>query len=196
MENLLALLPAALAMMASPGPVTLASAGFGAAYGLRAARLVLIMTAGTATIILMVATGMLGLLTALPGAAPVLMTASGAYILYLAWKIWTAPPVARADTTTQMPAALGVYAMALANPKAYAAMGALFSGFPLIEGDPLSNAIVKSVVLICFATTVNLTWMSFGTALAIRLSSPATSAMLNRVFAVLLVLSVAGMALL
>ena len=72
-------------------------------------------------------------------------------------------------------------------------MAALFSGFPLIQGDPLANGIVKSAMLICCATIINLSWMTIGAALARVLSDPARSRMLNRVFAVLLVVSVLGM---
>ena len=151
------------------------------------------MTAGTATIIVMVALGVFGLVSAVPAAEPVLMGLAGAYILYLAWKIWSAPPVTTRDAGTSMPAALGVYLMAVANPKAYAAMGALFSGFPLIDGDPLANGVLKSALLICCATVINLGWMTVGTALAQMLSDPGTSRMLNRVFAVLLVVSVIAM---
>lgn len=193
MENVLAMIPAIVALMLSPGPVTLTSAAFGAAYGRRAVRLVLVMTAGTATIIVMVALGVFGLVTALPGVEPVLIGLGGVYILYLAWKIWSAPPMRERDVSAEMPAAIGVYLMALANPKAFAAMAALFSGFPLIEADPLANGVVKSIMLICCATTINLSWMSIGTVLARLMSDPGTSRTLNRAFAVMLVLSVVAM---
>ncbi|MEM7210329.1 MAG: LysE family transporter [Pseudomonadota bacterium] len=196
MENLAALLPAAFALMASPGPVTLASAGFGAAWGSSAIPLVLAMTAGTATIIVMVALGILGLITAVPGAEPVLMTLGGAYILYLAWRIWHAPVSTRALQAGQMPSVATVYSGALANPKAYAAMAALFSGFPIFPEDPVTNGIAKVVLLIAFATCVNLTWMSIGTALARLVTSPKAGRNLNRAFAVMLILSVGAMVIL
>lgn len=190
MENLIALLPTAFALMGSPGPVTLASAAFGAAFGWRAVPLVLAMTAGTATIIVMVALGVFGLLQAIPGAAPVLSALGGIYILYLAIRIWSAPALQDQAQRLAMPSPVGVYLVALANPKAYAAMAALFSGFPLIPDDLLLNGVVKSILLVCFATTVNLTWMSVGNVLARRLKDPAANRTLNRIFAVTLVLSV------
>lgn len=196
MENVFALLPAALALMGSPGPVTLASAAFGAAWGWRAARLVLAMTAGTATIIMAVAVGLLGLVAVLPGAGPVLMVLGGLYMLYLAWRIWSAPPLSEHAPRATMPAALGVYVAALANPKAWAAFAALFSGFPLIEGDALANGIVKAAMLICLATCINLSWMSAGAMLARLFRDPLASRRLNRVFAVALIGSVGAMALL
>ena len=94
MENVTAMVPAIIALMASPGPVTLASAALGAAYPWSIALpRVLAMTIGTATVIVLVASGVTGLITAMPGAAPVLMVLAGSYILYLAWKIATAPPI-------------------------------------------------------------------------------------------------------
>lgn len=193
MENVVAMIPAIVALMLSPGPVTLTSAAFGAAYGWRAVRLVLVMTSGTATVIALVALGVFGLVTVLPGVEPVLMTLGGIYILYLAWKIWSAQPVEARQVDAVMPAAIGVYLMAVANPKAWAAMAALFSGFPLIEGDPLANGILKSAMLICCATTINLSWMSVGAVLSRMLSDPALSRVLNRAFAVMLVASVVAM---
>ena len=193
MENLAALLPAAFALMASPGPVTLASAGFGAAWGKQAVPLVLAMTAGTATIIFMVALGVLALVAAIPGAEPVLTVLGGMYILYLAWKIWNAAPLRRSEQAGALPSVVGVYAVALANPKAYAAMAALFSGFPLIEGDALSNGVVKVALLISLAKCINLSWMILGAALAGVFEQNSSARLLNRTFAVLLVISVAAM---
>lgn len=195
MDRILALMPAVLALMASPGPVTLASAAMGAAYPRRVAALrVLVMTTGTATVIVMVAIGVTGLVTAIPGAAPVLTLAAAGYILYLAWKIATAPPIARAAAEAP-PALTAIYLMAIANPKAWAAMGALFSGFPLIDGAPVLNGVVKAVLLTCFALTINMSWMLAGSALASVLRNPRASRGLNVTMAVLLVLSVAVMLL-
>jgi len=79
------------------------------------------------------------------------------------------------------------------NPKAYGAMGALFSGFPLIEGDPVTGGIVKIAILSVLALAINLAWMSTGAALARAMQNPRTSRMLNISFAVLLLASVAAM---
>ena len=192
MENLIALFAAALPLMGSPGPVTLASAAAGAAYGRRrAAIFVVTMTAGTLTVISMVALGLTGLILALPGAAPVLAMLAGLYMLYLAWKIATAPPLGTLEQGTQAPGLAGWYAMAVANPKAYAAFIAVFSGYPLLDGTPVANTILKVVVLGCLALSVNLTWMVLGAGLAGLLQSPRASRALNIGFAVLLVVSVA-----
>ena len=111
MENAAAMIPAIVALMLSPGPVTLTSAAFGAAYGRRATRMVLIMTSGTATVIVLVALGVFGLVTLVPGIEPMLMGLGGLYILYLAWKIWNAPPVQARQVDIAMPAAIGHHSL-------------------------------------------------------------------------------------
>ena len=194
MENVTAMVPAIIALMASPGPVTLASAALGAAYPWSIALpRVLAMTIGTATVIVLVASGVTGLITAMPGAAPVLTVLAGSYILYLAWKIATAPPIG--ERSGDAPLLLGAYLMAVANPKAFAAMGALFSGYPLFPGDPVKTALVKAAGLPLIALCINTTWMLSGSILRSLMSDPKISRIVNITFAVSLICSVAAMVL-
>lgn len=194
MENIAAMVPAILALMASPGPVTLASAALGAAYPWSIALpRVVAMTAGTATVIFLVASGVTGLITAVPGAAPILTAMAGGYILYLAWKIATAPPIG--TSTGDAPLLMGAYLMAVANPKAFAAMGALFSGFPLFPGDPVKTATIKAAGLPLIALCINTTWMLGGSALRSLMSDPKISRIVNVAFALSLICSVAAMIL-
>lgn len=193
LEALVTLMTAAVALMASPGPVTLSAAAAGAAYRERALPYVMGMSSGTTTIMVLVAAGIAGLLTALPGAAPLIAALSGAYFIYLAWRIATAPPVAALGEQESAPPFLGGYALGIANPKAYAAVAALFSGFPLLPQDPIAGNALKVVILSAFALTVNVTWMSAGVAFGRAMRGPRASRALNVVFAVLLLLSVLAM---
>jgi threonine/homoserine/homoserine lactone efflux protein len=86
--------------------------------------------------------------------------------------------------------------MAVVNPKAYGAMGALFSGFPLIPDDPVTGGMLKVAILSGFALAINATWMSVGAGLARAMRNPRTSRALNVTFAVLLVASVVAAVLL
>lgn len=190
MENFAPLIVAVLALMGTPGPVTLASAASGAAFGLRAFPYVAAMTAGTATVMLLVATGITGIVAAVPGVGPVIAVLAGSYIIYLAVKIAMAPPLDALDREASLPPLVGGYAMAVMNPKAYGAMAALFSGFPLVPDQPLADATIKVPLLTMFALIINSVWMLSGTALALRLRDPSSSRMLNIAFAVLLVGSV------
>ncbi|MEM7058728.1 MAG: LysE family translocator [Pseudomonadota bacterium] len=191
MENLFAMFPAMIGLMASPGPVTLASAAAGAAYGWRAWPYVFIMTTGTLTVIILVAIGAMGLLATVPGIAPLVGALAGLYILWLAWKIATAPPLGALADQAALPPLWGGYVMAILNPKAYGAMAAIFSGFPLMPDAPFLGGAVQSTILFCWALTVNTVWMSAGVMLARLMRDPVANRILNVFFAVLLVLSVA-----
>jgi threonine/homoserine/homoserine lactone efflux protein len=172
--------------------VTLASAAFGATYGLRAFPHVVTMSLGTSTIMVLVATGVTGLVASVPAAAPVLSALAGLYILYLAYRIATAPPVDELEQRAVLPPLLGVYGMAVANPKAWGAMGALFSGFPLL-GDPVTEAILKVGLLTALALVINTAWMLGGRTLARAMQTTHTSRALNLFFALLLVVAVVVM---
>ncbi|MBY8978122.1 LysE family transporter [Rhodobacteraceae bacterium NNCM2] len=192
MEAVLALLAGALALMGSPGPATLSSAASGAAFGMRASLpYVAGISSGTATVAGAVALGLTGLVTSLPGAGPVISALAGAYILYLAWKIGTAPPLGSLDRGREAPPFIAGYLLAVVNPKAYAAMGALFSGFHLVEADPAADNFTKFLILAPLAPLINLFWMRVGGFIAARMTSPRTSRMLNIGFAVALIASVA-----
>ena len=194
MENFLTLMAAVLALMGSPGPVTLTSAAAGAAFERRTAiAFVLAMTSGTWTVIALVALGVGGLITAVPGAAPVIGVVAGAYILYLAWKIANAPPLGSLQTGASAPTAIEGYLLGISNIKAYGAMGALFSGFPLTGAEPLTENLTKGVLLAASALTINLTWMVAGARLARMMQSPRAARVLNVTMAVLLVLAVGAM---
>ncbi|MEC8026783.1 MAG: hypothetical protein VX170_03880 [Pseudomonadota bacterium] len=97
------------------------------------------------TAALLVATGVTAALWALPGAAPVIQAVGLAYLLYLAYRIATAPVGAAAGTRAA--GWLPAFALAIANPKVYAAIGAVFAGHTLIAGQATPDAIAKLTVL-------------------------------------------------
>ena len=81
-----------------------------------------------------VASGVVGLLLAVPGATPIVTVLAAAYFLCLAWRIATAPPLAADTAQRRAPTFVGGLLLSLVNPKGYAAMAALFSGFVLRAG--------------------------------------------------------------
>lgn len=192
-ENLILLLLAALPLMGSPGPATLSLAAVGSAFGVRAGLPFMFgVASGTLVVICIVATGVTGIVLALPGAVPVLVTLGGAYILWLAWKIATAPPAAERGTGEQAPALLGGVLLALANPKAYATFAAVFSGQVVVPGDPLVDAAVKIATLMIAIVILDIVWLALGSALAKVMAEPRLGRAVNIGFAILLVLSVAA----
>ncbi len=190
-DAFVAMLIAAGALMGGPGPATLSVAATAAAFGVRRALPYYGgVCCGTSTIVVMVGTGVTGLVLAVPGAAPVLVTIAGLYIIYLAYRIATAKPLQSADSESVPPQAIAGYVFALANPKGYAAIGAVFSGFVLIASDPTRDAVVKVLFLIAMVFVVNTVWLFTGKALASAFRTPHSARVLNVTFAVLLILSV------
>lgn len=194
-ENLLILLSAALPLMGSPGPATLSTAAVASAFGARAclpwlAGIVL----GTATVLGVVASGVAAMVLAVPVLLPVVSVAAALWILWLAWKIANAPPLGTRGPDVKAPSFAGAYLLAIANPKAYAAIGAVYTGVTVVV-DPLADAVAKVATLSAVIVAVNTSWMLFGAAFSRALSSPRLGRAVNIVFAVLLVASVAVAAL-
>lgn len=192
MENLVGFIVAGFALTGSPGPATLGLAAAGAAFGARRSLgFMLGITTGVTCVMAITASGVIGLVLSLPGMVPVAATLAAAYMLYLAWRIATAPPLSEKAGEGIAPSYLGGVFLALANPKAYAAMTALFSGFVLIAGEPLQDAFAKGAVLVCTILIVNPIWLNVGAALTKLFRSPRANRAINVTFAVLLVISVA-----
>lgn len=191
MDPLTGLIFASLALMGSPGPATISLAATGAAYGFtRGVPYLLGICAGTTGVLLTVALGITGLVLALPGATNVLIILAALYILYLAYKIATAPPLSAQTGSGSAPRLWNGLALALANPKAYAAIGAVFSGFTLVNDQPASDAIFKVMVLTGMIILINSVWLAVGASLAKAFRSPTASRIINLCFAALLVISV------
>jgi threonine/homoserine/homoserine lactone efflux protein len=191
-EGLLSFIVVGFALAGSPGPNTLSLAATGAAFGARRGLSYLLgLVVGMIAVMLVTATGVVGLLLAVPGATPVVAAIAAAYFIYLAFRIATAPPLAQNDGQDRQPSfAAGVF-LSLINPKAYAAMAALFSGFVLIRERLALDITAKVIVLAAIIMLVNITWLAAGAALTRLFRQPRTNRAINVTFAVLLVASLA-----
>jgi threonine/homoserine/homoserine lactone efflux protein len=116
---------------------------------------------------------------------------SSAYFLYLAWRIATAPPLEEAGGERRQPTFLAGIGLSLVNPKGYAAMAALFSGFVVVRERLALDIAAKVIVLAAIITAVNLAWLIAGATLTHLFCEPRTNRIINGTFAVLLVASVA-----
>ena len=192
MEGLLGFIVAGFALAGSPGPGTLSLAATGAAFGAR--RGLAYMTGinlGMAGVMAITASGVVGILLALPGATSVVTVLAGAYFLYLAFRIATAPPLSEHDEARKPPSfAAGVF-LSFVNPKGYAAMAALFSGFVLLRDRLVLDAAVKIAVVAIVITSVNLAWLFAGAALTRMFREPGPNRIINVTFAILLIASLA-----
>jgi len=186
-----AFLAAVIALVASPGPATLGVAAAGAAFGFRAARLFLAgLLCGAALTILLVGSGVVGALLAHPIAAPILTGLAALYMVYLAYRIATAPPLGEKDSNARAPGFLPGFMLAITNPKAYAVFAALFSGFIVIPDDIAGDAMLKGCVTMVLLTVIDSSWLYVGSTLRHLFHDPRVSRRVNIVFAALLLISV------
>ncbi len=193
MEGLLGFILAAFALAGSPGPATLSLAATGAAFGSR--RGLPYMTGidiGMVLVIVITASGVIGIVLALPGAAPVVTALAATYFVYLAVRIAAAPPLTDDAGDRREPSLLGGAFLSLVNPKGYAAMAALFSGFALVKDRPALDVALKFIVVLIIIVSVNAAWLFAGAALTRFFREPRTNRIVNVAFAVLLLVSVAA----
>ena len=196
MEGLLGFIAAGLALAGSPGPATLSLAATGAAFGARRGIGYMAgINLGMIAVMAVTASGLVGLVLALPGATPVVIGLSSAYFAWLAFRIATAPPLAEGAGEGRRPSFGAGILLSLVNPKGYAAMAALFSSFVLIEDRLELDLAVKIAVLTAVIAAVNIAWLATGAALTRMFKDPRSNRIINIVFAALLVASV-GVALL
>jgi threonine/homoserine/homoserine lactone efflux protein len=192
MDGLLSFVLAGLALAGSPGPATLSLAAAGAAFGARrGVGYMAGIVIGMVAVMGIAATGAIGVVLAIPGATPVVIAAAAAYFAYLAFRIATAPPLAEDAARGRRPSFAGGLFLSLANPKGYAAMAALFSGFALVRERLALDAVLKAAVLLAVMIAVNTAWLLAGAALTRLFREPRTNRAINVTFAVLLVASVA-----
>ena len=190
MEGLFGFVMAAFALTGSPGPATLSLAATGAAFGARRGFAFLAgIVMGMVGVMAIIASGVTGVRLTIPGAMPVVTGAAGAYMAYLAYRIATAPSLAENSGSHREPSVLGGVFLALVNPKAYAAMAALFSGFVLVGEHLHLDVALKIAVLVTIITSVNVGWLFIGAALTRYFREPRANRAINVTFAVLLVAS-------
>jgi threonine/homoserine/homoserine lactone efflux protein len=140
---------------------------------------------------LLTASGVAAFLLGEPALGPILKGAAALYMLYLAWRIATAPPLSDGAARRAPPSFGAGLFLGVGNPKAYAAMAALFSGFVLMAEAPVHDAALKMALLIGIMAAVNVLWLLLGAALTRAFRDPRRNRTINVVFAGTLLASVA-----
>jgi threonine/homoserine/homoserine lactone efflux protein len=187
-----ALLLTSLAIMGSPGPATISLTATGVAFGVRrSARYLAGIIAGTIVVLVMVAAGLTGALLALPAVRPAFIVVAAAYILYLAYHIATAPPLAAADRSAPAPSLAGGLLLGVANPKAWVAIAAVFVS-ARIAAHTLVDSGVKVAALSLMVVVINAGWLVAAAWVAPALRDPVRSRRANDGLAAALVVSTAA----
>lgn len=177
MEALALLGPAALYMISmtiTPGPNNVMLTASGATYGfLRTLPHIFGILGGCFLLFSGIALGLGLIFERYPSVQFALRVIGSAYLLYLAWKIATAPPPDMRVRGEGRPLSFWqAAAFQFANPKAWVMGLALMAGFLPQGGD----AVVNALVLAAFAELVALPcialWAGFGVAIGQWLDTP------------------------
>lgn len=189
-----ALVVSSLAIMGSPGPATISLTAAGSAHGVRRSLGYLAgIIAGTTGVLVAVATGITAALLAVPAVRPALLAVAAAYILWLAYHIAVAPPLADQAGRGGAPGPMAGALLGVANPKAWVAIAAVFASARL-AGDAAADAAAKLAVLTVMIVIINTAWLAVGASLAPLLRDPRRSRLVNRLLAGALIAAV-GLAL-
>lgn len=181
---------AAIALLASPGPATLALAASGAAYGLKRSILFFAgITAGLVIALALVTAGLDAFIHSFPYLGTTLTAVSILYILYLAYAIATTPPVNDGQTATN-PGLTAGFILGIANIKAYAAFAALLSSFT-VGVTPTWESFTKASICLAVCVVFDCLWLLVGSKLRKLFVHRTWSRVLNVSFAVLMVVTIA-----
>ncbi|MEM9270618.1 MAG: LysE family translocator [Pseudomonadota bacterium] len=160
---MLTFLAAVFFLIITPGPGVLSTAGVAVSFGARAGlSYVLGLFLGNALVMGMVISGLAALVFALPGARPVLVVVSTAYLLYLAWRIATSGNRLGFIHPKAAPGVWAGFALQPINPKAYVVNTALFANFPF-EGVSLGwETALKFLLINAIWVPIHLIWLALG----------------------------------
>jgi threonine/homoserine/homoserine lactone efflux protein len=126
------------------------------------------------------AAGLFSAVQTLPFAQRALAIVATVYLLFLAWKIATAPvgETREAKTADVAETALGGVLLGVTNPKAYIAFASLMAAYPIARQRPPLDLGIKWGVCVVVMVVVDLAWLALGVAVGrARLSPRAERAM-------------------
>jgi threonine/homoserine/homoserine lactone efflux protein len=164
--SLAPLVLASAAIMGSPGPATISLVAVVAAYGVRRSLpYVCGLIVGSAFVLVAVASGVTATLLAVPEVRSLVIAASAAYILWLAYHIAAAPPLSAERAAAGAPSLAGGTVLGVANPKGWVAMAAVFASARLADGAA-ADAAAKTAVLAAMIVAIMSAWLLAGASLA------------------------------
>jgi threonine/homoserine/homoserine lactone efflux protein len=180
---------ASLAIMGSPGPSTISLVAVTVAYGIRRALAYCAgLVVGATIVLLAVAAGVTAVLLALPALRWALLLVATAYILWLAYRLATAPPLAEQNASDRRPTFLGGAVLGVVNPKAWIAIGAVFASGRLAD-TAVADALLKLPLLTSMVVVIHVMWLLAGKLLMPVVRHPRHARAVNITLAVLLVTS-------
>ncbi|ALM52249.1 LysE family translocator [Halomonas huangheensis] len=176
MSDLSFVVPVTLFMMSmtlTPGPNNVMLTASGANYGFRRTIPHLLgIIAGCFVLFCSVAMGLGMIFERFPVVQTALKIVGSVYLLYLAWKIATAPPPQFRQEGARPLTFLQAATFQFANPKAWVMGIALMASFLPETGNPWLNALIVAAFAELVAFPCISLWAGFGTAVGRTLKSP------------------------
>lgn len=152
-----------LLMLITPGPGVLTTAGVGAGFGRRAGLIFLAgLWAGSNLVAILVISGLAALVLSAPGLRMVLLWASAAFFLWLAFKIAFSGVITSFERAAKAPGFTGGLMLQFINPKAYAVNNLFFSGYPFWPDQLYAEAAVKLLIMNAIWIPVHIAWLMAG----------------------------------
>jgi len=178
----------ALAASISPGPVNLVGLASGMQYGFRAGmRHVTGATAGFTLLLVMTGFGVNALLHYLPSLIAIIKWAGAAFLLFMAYKLATDDGRLAVGGSARGPSMYSGAAMQWLNPKAWLASLAGMGAYVGNGSTSLIWTFAAIYFVICYASLAS--WVVAGMFLRKHLGDSKRMRWLNRILAVLLLLS-------
>ncbi|MBU3003383.1 LysE family translocator [Paraglaciecola arctica] len=190
LESIIVLITTTALLLGSPGPAPLALAATGATFGVKKGIPFLTgILFGLSVVIIGATAGLAALFSQFPNFRLICQIIGGAYILYIAYKIASAP-IVTAQGAQVAPSFKDGFIFNLLNPKAYAAFLAIFSQFLLPFSDSYIGYIATGLTCLAVATVVDTLWLIFGGILRPVFSKPKQARIIRFIFASLMVIAV------
>ena len=163
---MLTFIAAILLLFITPGPGVLSVAGVGSAFGYRSGfRYMAGLFVGTNIVALSVVTGIAAIVLAEPIIRTILLWASIAYLLYLAFRIAFSGSKISFSPAKREPGMVDGIALQFLNPKAYVVNTTLFSGFPLFVDAFAAEIAIKFLIVNLIWIAVHIAWLWAGVSL-------------------------------
>ncbi|NRB03771.1 MAG: LysE family translocator [Rhodobacteraceae bacterium] len=160
---MIAFIAAVIFLLITPGPGVLTTAGIGAAYGFRSGLgFIAGLCIGGFLVMIAVITGVAAIVFTVPWLRWILLIASAAYLLFLAYRVATAGSrVGFINPGKPLGFWNGLMLQPI-NPKAYVVASTLFSGFPILPDSLLWETVIKLVVFNLIWIPIHLIWLWAG----------------------------------
>ncbi|RYV02259.1 LysE family translocator [Shewanella sp. OPT22] len=190
LEAWISLVVTSLLLLGSPGPAPLALAAVGATAGVKKGIPFLMgILSGLVVAITFAAVGLATLFDHYPFAKLVCEVLGAIYILFVAYKIASAPALSNANDV-EVPDFKDGFILNLLNPKAYAAFLAVFAQFLLPYTTEVTSYLMTAIGCFFVAVFVDSLWLMAGGVLRPFLSDPKKLRVTRITFAVIMVVMV------